>query len=376
MKIGIIKTSLKENEKRLPIHPEHIFQIKSNVLRSLYFENGYGEMFGFQDDDYSSVTTNFASREDLFNSCDMLIIPKPVLQDYKDAHYNQILCGWHHCVQQYVPVQQAIEKTLTLISWENMHLWDNFGNKKMHIFYKNNEIAGYSAILHSLQLLGLDGHYGDRKKVVVLGYGSVAKGAIYALHGRGFNNIHVYTARSTHLVNDQNPDVYYHQFKKNLDLTYKAYHKDGSVTNLIDDLSEADIICNCVLQDTKNPYLFISDCEVGRIKKNALIVDISCDEGMGFSFAIPTSFKNPIIKISDFYYYSVDHTPSYLWQAATREISFAIIQYLQILIDGSVRWKEDLTIKNSIDIENGIVKNQDILHFQNRSHDFPFQMLK
>jgi hypothetical protein len=91
-----------------------------------------------------------------------------------------------------------------------MNLYAGSGEKLMHIFYRNNEIAGYSAVLHCLQIKGIDGLYGPRRKVVVFGWGAVSKGAISALRSRGFNNIHVYSKRKMHLVCDRNPDVYYH----------------------------------------------------------------------------------------------------------------------------------------------------------------------
>jgi hypothetical protein len=34
------------------------------------------------------------------------------------------------------------------------------------------------------------------------------------------------------------------------------------------------------------------------------------------------------------YYYSVDHAPSYLWRAASREISLSLIPFLPIVVKG------------------------------------------
>ena len=101
-----------------------------------------------------------------------------------------ILCGWTHAVQQRDITDLAIRKKLTLLAWDEMNIENKHG--KLHIFYRNNELAGYAGVLHFLELKGMDGHYGPRKNVVILGYGSVSRGAIYALQGRGFNNITVY----------------------------------------------------------------------------------------------------------------------------------------------------------------------------------------
>jgi alanine dehydrogenase len=243
----------------------------------------------------------------------------------------------------------------------------------VHIFYKNNEIAGYAAIIHVLQLLGVDGHYGPRRNVIIMGYGSVSRGAIYALQGRGFNNIHVYTARPTHLVRDQNPDVYYEQYFVSEGGQVMAKRRDGEIKPLIEILSEADIICNAILQDTDNPTMFVREDELEMLKPRSTIIDISCDEGMGFYFAKSTTFEEPTFKVGDnITYYSVDHIPSYLWNAASREISRAIIPYLEVLGEGINRWKNDNTIERSLEIEKGAVKNLKILRYQNRQSEYPY----
>jgi N5-(carboxyethyl)ornithine synthase len=347
---AVFKTSLKENEKRIPIHPAHIERLDPKIIKELVFEKDYGVDYGYSDMQLETMGCKFAKREDLFHKAGILILPKPVAADLEQMLEGQILCGWTHAVQQRDIADLAIEKKLTLLAWEEMNHVTS--TTKMHTFYRNNELAGYAGVLHYLQLLGQDGHYGERKKVVVFGYGSVSKGAIYALQGRGFNNITVYTQRPTHLVADKNPDVW-----------YKNFNDD----DFWEDLYSAHIIFNGVLQDVNNPLMFIrNENELAQLKRNAAIIDISCDKDMGFYFAQPTSFKEPLIKLSrGVQYYSVDHTPTYLWNSASREISAALVPHLKDIIDPE-RWESNSTIINCIDIYNGKIHNQNITKFQNR----------
>jgi alanine dehydrogenase len=141
---------------------------------------------------------------------------------------------------------------------------------------------------------------------------------------------------------------------------------------LIDHLSEADIICNGVLQDTNQPVIFVRDDEIRKLKPRSLIIDISCDEGMGFSFAKPTTFRDPTFQVGEgITYYSVDHTPTYLWNAASREISKALRPYLGIVAQGLQAWAANTTIKRAIEIHEGVIRNPDILRFQRRQADYP-----
>ena len=96
-------------------------------------------------------------------------------------------------------------------------------------------------------------------------------------------------------------------------------------------LAEHDIIVNCVLQDTDAPLIFLDRRRpAGASRRARLIVDVSCDEGMGFSWARPTTFAEPTFVVGDnVHYYAVDHSPSYLWNSATWEISEALLPFLR-----------------------------------------------
>ena len=54
-----------------------------------------------------------------------------------------------------------------------------------------------------LRLKGIDGHYGRQRKVVILSFGAVSRGAIYALKARGFRDITICILRPDHLVREE-----------------------------------------------------------------------------------------------------------------------------------------------------------------------------
>jgi alanine dehydrogenase len=200
-----------------------------------------------------------------------------------------------------------------------------------------------------------------------MGFGAVSRGAIYALQGRGFNNIHVYTRRPPHLVADQNPDVYFHGPLIDLESGVGIQREDGRRVPIIEELADADIICNGVLQNVDAPLMFVGQADVGRLKPRSIIIDISCDKGMGFCFAEPTTFDSPTFEVQNgVTYYSVDHTPTYLWSAASREISKAALPFLPTMLDGSDAWKKNPILRNAMDIENGVIVNPQIISFQKR----------
>jgi alanine dehydrogenase len=137
-------------------------------------------------------------------------------------------------------------------------------------------------------------------------------------------------------------------------------------------LAERDIIVNCVLQDPTAPMVFLEDGDLPTLAPGTLVIDVSCDEGMGFSWARPTTFEEPMVTVGNHvHYYAVDHSPSYLWDSATWEISEALLPHLATVISGPLAWEADDTISRAIEIRDGVIRNPTILDFQSRDERYP-----
>jgi len=370
--IGILGKSSKKNENRVAIHPEHITRIPRKIREKLTFEDGYGLRFDMDNNTLAALTSGrVASREEILRDFDCVLMPKPLAQDLSQVREGATVWGWPHCVQQKEITQVAIERRLTLIAWEKMYTWSKTGDKRMHIFYKNNEIAGYAGVNHALSLIGVVGNYGNSRKAVVLSFGSVSRGAVYALQGQGFQDITVYTGRVATDVGDQLPAITFKQMKNDPSGNLLAVESDGSTRPFSEALSDVQIIVNGTLQDTDHPKIFVRAHEAELLMKGTLIIDISSDEGMGFWCARPTSFEHPLIESAGTFYYSVDHSPSYYWNSASWEISEALLPFLPVVIAGPDMWEENITISKAIEIRNGIIQNPKILSFQHREEEYP-----
>ena len=92
---------------------------------------------------------------------------------------------------------------------------------------------------------------------------------------------------------------------------------------------------------------------------------------MGFYFAKPTTFQKPMFKIGETDYYAVDHTPSYLWESASRSISAALIVHLPTVVEGRAAWRKSETIRRAVNIDGGVIVKPAILSFQNCQSDYP-----
>ena len=375
--LGIIGTSAKENEFRLPIHPEHLSRLAPEIAARTTLEHGYAGHFGVSDDELAPHVAGFASREEILQGSDVVVLPKPQHEDVAAMHAGQVLWGWPHCVQDPEMTQLAIDRELTLIAFEAMNHWTADGYVGLHVFHKNNELAGYCSVLQAMELVGVTGDYGRRLSAVVIGFGATARGAVTALKAHGVGDVAVLTTRGVAAVGSPIHSVRIRQFD----------HDPGEagLSHVITDrgrepvaayLAENDIVVNCTFQDTAAPLTYLQTEDLDAFRPGSLIVDVSCDEGMGFSWAVPTTFDEPMFTVGGkVHYYAVDHSPSYLWNSATWENSEALLPFVDTVLAGPEAWDADQTITRAIEIRDGRICNPAILAFQGREAEHPYRVV-
>jgi alanine dehydrogenase len=207
----------------------------------------------------------------------------------------------------------------------------------------------------------------------VRAFGATARGAVTALNALGVNDVDVLTHREVAAVAAPIHSTRIVHFDTD-DTAARVSHavtENGRV-RLAEFLVEHDIIVNCVLQDTDASLTFMTDDDLADMAPGTLVVDVSCDEAMGFSWARPTTFTTPVFEVGDgVVYYAVDHSPSYLWNSATWENSEALLPFLRPVLGGHGAWDADPTIRRAIEIRDGVVQNPAILSFQDRAPEHP-----
>jgi alanine dehydrogenase len=373
LSLGVMARSRKENEHRLAIHPLHVERIDAGLRRRIYLERGYGERFGVPDERLAPFVAGFGTHDQLVADCDVILLPKPLPQDLSELREGQVLWGWPHCVQSEEITQLGIDRRLTLIAFEAMNHWSSDGSFSLHVFHKNNELAGYCSVLHALQLTGSTGDYGRRLRAAVISFGATGRGAVTALNAHGVSDVHVLTHRDVTAVASPIHSARMIHFEPGAGDPGRCYVlRENGREPLAAYLAGFDIVVNCVLQHPDAPLMFVTGDDLAGFRPGSLIVDVSCDEGMGFSWARPTSFVEPMLTVGDnVHYYAVDHSPSLLWDSATWEISEALLPQLRPVLAGPRAWDADQTIRRALEIRDGVICNPAILAFQHRAPHYP-----
>jgi alanine dehydrogenase len=374
LSLGAFATSRKEHEMRLPFDPRRLGAIDGSLRSRIFLEAGYGKRFGVPDEELEPLVGGLLSHAQLVAECDVLLQPKPMPEDLAEMRPGQVHWGWPHCVQEAEITQLAIDRRLTMIAWEAMNHWEHDGSFGLHVFHKNNELAGYSSVLHALQLAGETGQYGRPLRGVVIGFGATGRGAVTALGATGIGDTSVLTRREAAAVAAPIHGARLVTYAVDPDDPSQMLELDSEHESVAEFLAQYDVVVNCVLQDTDAPLVFVRNEDLPSFRRGTLFVDVSADAGMGFEWARPTSFGDPMFTVAPgVRCYAVDHSPSLLWSAATWEIHEALNPYLRPLMGGPLAWEADEVIRRAIEIRDGVIQNPKILSFQDRSAQFPHE---
>ena len=294
--------SRKENERRRALIPQDA--AKLSHPGQLYIETGYGDVLGYTDEEYAAAgchITDFDSVMACDIICDAKIGDEPFLADLREG---QTVFGWVHAVQHRDITDAIALKNGTAYCWEDMF------EDGRHVFWRNNEIAGEAAVVHAFQCWGKMAYHCD---VALIGRGNVARGALKILDKLGAN-VMVYDRR-----------------------TEKQFQKD---------LDKYDVLVNGILWDTSRKDHIIYREDLKRMRRGALIIDISCD----------------VYVLDGVMHYVVDHTPALFYKTVTESLSAEVAKYLDELIED--RPGDVLTACRSI--HEGRILDQRIIDFQHR----------
>ena len=363
-----------ENERRLPLHPHHLDRIDPDVRARMIVERGYAADFQLEPGYVKARVGRVAERAEVIASADVLLLPKPQAADVLEIPEGRTLWGWPHCVQDPHMTQTAIDHRLTLIAFEAMNHWTRQGDFSLHVLHKNNELAGYCSVLHALSLRGSTGNYGPRMSAVVIGFGATARGAVTALKAHGIHDIQVLTQRGASAVGSPIHSAHITQLHTDDGpIHLSTVTTDDGEVLLPTFLASHDLVINCTLQDPNSPMTYLRTEDLEEFAAGSLIIDVSCDEGMGFEWAKPTEFEDPMFTVGEgVNYYAVDHSPSYLWSSATWENSEALLPFVDTVLGGPGAWDADETIRRAIEVRDGRVCNPAILAFQGRGSVHPY----
>ena len=306
-KVGFVN-SHKENEKRIALLPGDLDYIPLGLRKQLYFEQGYGSELGITDNQYLSKGTCVATRTDILKHCDIICDPKAGDADYLDSLVDgRVIFGWiHPHVDEHLK-DTLLKKRFSVYAWEEMF------EDGMHVFYKNNELAGEASVNHACQCYGL---LPAGKRAAVIGRGNAARGAYRALINAG------------------------------ADVTVYGRRQEQKFRT---DIGQYDIVTVAVLWNPDRRDHIIDRIMLHKMKSSALLIDGSGDKNGAVATSCPTTYDKPLFVTEGITHYCVDHSPSVYFRSASTYISEQVKRFAEPLITG----RYDDVLESGHIVDNG-----------------------
>mgnify|MGYP001288691746 FL=1 len=344
LQIGIPKESSFQ-ENRVSLTPDSVGLLIANG-HSVIIEKGAGLPSNFQDKEYTDNGAELAySKEEVFKANFILKIEPPTQEELTLMQRGQqLISAVQMSTQTDTYFKTLIKKNITAFGFEFIKNEQN----KLPIVRSMSEIAGNTALLiageylsntkngKGLMLGGISGLIPTN--IVVIGAGTVGEYACKTSLGLGASVI-VFDNSVTKLGRLQNNIM---QRISTSTLQPKALSKA---------LKRADVVIAALrIGDGKVPCI-VSEEMVSQMKKGAVVVDVSIDQGGCFETSEITTHKNPIFIKHGVVHYCVPNIASRVSRTASMAISNTLTPILlSIAEEGGV---EHIIRKNKY-LRNGV----------------------
>jgi len=367
MRIGI-PTEILFEEKRVALAPAGVDAL-IRAGHSVFIQSGAGLGSNFTDEEYRKVGANVVyTAEEAFQRAELIAKVAPL--SLKESEYlqdNQILFSFLHlAVGQRKIIEKLIEKKVTAVSYELIEKHD-----QMPVLQTMSEIAGQLAIQEGERFLGSDFPGGrgillggisgvSPAAVVVLGAGIVGLNAAKSAFGRGAQVI-VLDKDIRRLRRIEST------ISKNI-TTVAA-----NPYTIARGVKFADLFIGAVqIKGEKSPHL-VTEAMVKTMKKGAVIVDVSIDQGGCVETSYPTTISDPVYVKHGVIHYCVPNLPALVSRTASFGLTNSSIEYILNIADNGIinALIGDAGLANGVCTHNGSCTNEIIAD----TYNFEFRRL-
>ncbi len=358
MRYGIPKETLFE-EKRVGLTPGGVDALV-RAGHTVYIETNAGEGSHFSDDEYRNAGGQIVySAEEAYKRAEIIVKVAPLSEAECDLlQDSQIVFSFLHlAIGKKKILDTLLQKKITAIGYELIEQ-DN----KLPVLHSMSEIAGQLAIQvaerhlesfskgsRGILLGGITGV--APAAVVIIGAGVVGLSAAVAALGRG--------AQVILLDKDVNR-------LRQIELDYRK-RLTTVVANpytISRGVKFADVLIGAVLiKGEKAPHL-VSEEMVKQMKKGAVIVDVSIDQGGCVETSHITTLSDPVYVMHDVIHYCVPNMPALVSRTASYGLNNAALNYLLAIgEDGFANAvKADQGLAKGVCTHSGYCSNESVAH--------------
>lgn len=354
--IGLPKED-QENEKRIGLTPEAV-EVLVNNGHDVLVEKEAGNGARYTSTDYSEHGGFIVESNDKIWNADIIIKVSPLTcSEIDKLKGNQVVFSPLHLHERTMEyIRKLMNKKITAIAYE--YLQNEYNT--FPIQQSMNAISGSTAIIIAAELLSnnsggkgvlLGGVTGiTPTEVVILGAGTASEAATRAALGLGAF-VKIFDTSVQKLE----------QLQKNIGMRLHTsiFHPQVFARAL----QSADVLIGAVDLDNHGPRFFITEEMVKIMKKGAVLIDLTIDQGGCIETSERRTLNNPSFYKHDVIHYCVSNVPSRVSRTASIALSNIISPILLSIGNaGGIKsfLKQDTAVRKGVYLYNGILTNEHI----------------
>ncbi|HET6497760.1 MAG TPA: alanine dehydrogenase [Coriobacteriia bacterium] len=355
MIIGVPK-EIKNNEFRVGMTPGGVAEFTAHG-HAVLVERNAGEGSSFHDTEYEAAGARMVgSAADVFAEAEMIVkVKEPQAGEIAMLRPGQILYTFLHLAPDLPQTEGLVRSRAVCIAYETVEL----ENRSLPLLAPMSEVAGrMAAQVGAAYLQKPNGGRGVLMggvpgvlpaKVVVLGGGVVGTSAAYVAMGMGAD----VTIMDVNLDRLRYLDEIWGNRVRTL---FSSKH---NVSRIVVD---ADLVIGAVLlPGAKTPYLVTRDM-LPAMKKGAVLVDVSVDQGGCIETTHPTTHADPTYVVDDILHYGVANMPGAVPNTSTLALTNATLRYGLAIADKGWRRAvlDDPALAKGVNVLDGSVVYREV----------------
>ena len=325
-----VPTEIKTDEYRVALTPSGVRELTDHG-HQVIVQSGAGEGSQISDGDYELQGARIAPDADaVFASADMIVkVKEPQPDEVARLRPEHVLFTYLHLAADEALTRGLMASGATCIAYETVT--DTRG--RLPLLAPMSEVAGKIAAQagafmlekplggRGLLLGGVPGVAAG--KVMVIGGGVVGQNAAEIAIGMGAE-VYVYDRSIDRLR------------ELEVLLNGRCSTCFASTLDIEQRLPEVDLVIGAVLIHGAKAPRVVTREQLGIMKRNAVLVDVSIDQGGCFETSRPTTHSNPTYEIDGITHYCVANMPGAVPITSTYALTNATMPYVVKLADGGL----------------------------------------
>ena len=329
MKVGV-PTEIKTDEYRVALTPAGVRELREHG-HEVVIQSGAGVGSAIEDGDYTAQGARILpDAEAVFGEADMIVkVKEPQPPEVALLEPRHTLFTYLHLAPDPELTRGLVESGATCVAYETVE--DDKG--RLPLLAPMSEVAGKIATQAGAFML--EKPLGGRG-LLLGGVPGVAAGKVLVIGGG------VVGMNAAIIALGMQAETYV--FDRNIDrlrelesmLNWRASTVYASTLAIEEHLRDADLVIGAVLvHGARAPHVVTRE-QLGLMKKNAVLVDVSIDQGGCFETSRPTTHSDPTYEVDGITHYCVANMPGAVPITSTYALTNATMPYVLDLADVGV----------------------------------------